>query len=124
MSLPALLHFGGDSHARAFFAFEHEMQHRALLAAVNGIQPTLSFGVAPYFIDPTQNDGKYHLNHQQAHLDALSNVPSYFGAPTAVGLATQNLIDTDLDNEERRNWWTFQNHMEHRLGRSVLPAPW
>lgn len=125
MSLPGLLTFSQDPHAAAFFAFDHMMSHRTLTAAIVGATPTMTFGVDPYFIDPTFNNGKYHLNHWQAHIDALTNVPSYFGAETATGVFTnQNIRDTDLDNENERIWWTWQNHMEHRLATSVLPSPW
>ena len=124
MALQTLLHFSNEPRAAAAFAFEHWMQHKTLLAAVHGATPEMTVGVNPYWLDPTFNNGKFHLNHGQAHLDALQNVPSYFGALKEVGLANQNLVDTDLDDEERRTWWTFQNHTEHRLGRSVLPSPW
>ena len=125
MSQPTLLYYPSDPHGAAAFAHEHRMQHRTLNSALGEITPSLTFGVEPYFLDPIFNDGKFHMNHWQAHIDALTNLPGYFGATTVTGVfLNQNLIDTNLDNAEQRTWWTFQNHMEHRLARSVLPSPW
>ena len=122
MPLPGLLFFPQDPHGSAFFAHEHKFEHRKLYQALD---PTMTFSVAPYIVDPIlEQNPKYHLNHGQAHADTLTTLPSYFGAVTATGVfTTQNLVDTDLTNEPMRTWWTFENHMEHRLASATMPKP-
>src|SRR5262245_52785468 len=108
-----------------WFDFEHAMAHRNALAV---IYPLQRFSVVPYFIEPEQNverrAGKWHLNHQQAHTDALNNFPSrYYWPPTTMpqppplppiqvpatvrfGLRVGgNLIDTSFADERQRRWW-------------------
>jgi hypothetical protein len=99
------------------------MAHRNALGVMS---PLPRFSVVPYFIDPAQNIGtpgsKWHLNHQQAHNDALENLPSYFGAST-VGLPSGGILrDYNLDDPRQRAWWTFQNWQEHYVGGdAILP---
>ena len=122
MPLPGLLFYPQDPHGSAFFAHEHKFEHRKLHQALD---PTLTFSVSPYVNDPIFEDNpKWHLNHAQSHYDALTSLPSYFGAVTATGVfTTQNLVDTDLTNEPMRTWWTFENHTEHRLASATMPKP-
>lgn len=108
------------------FAFEHAMSHRNALGV---IWPLPRFSVIPYFIEPEVKErGKkpsssWHLDHQQAHNDALANFPSQYGS-TQVGLHIGvDLRDYDLDRERTRKWWEFQNHMEHYVAsNSILPT--
>jgi len=151
-----------------WFNFEHAMAHREALAVI-GFQPGFTpqtgstaqpfpprsplsrYSVIPYFIEPEQNvdrrAGKWHLNHQQAHNDALQNVPSKyfwqyttttvpqpppnppltFQTPQTVVYGLRiggNLIDTSFADEQQLRWWEFQNHMEHFVGStSIAPSP-
>jgi hypothetical protein len=108
-----------------WFAFEHSMAHRAALGIM---APLDRFSAIPYFVEPDLGDNQpasmWNLDHQQAHNDALQNLPSAYGA-TAIGLAIgQNLVDSNLDDPEQRTWFTFQNFMEHYVGaNTILPAP-
>jgi hypothetical protein len=117
------------SRRDSWFAFEHAMQHRALLgvlAELNG------FSLAPYFIEPEQgvdrHANKWHLDHQQAHNDANTDLPSQYywpkGSKPTFGLRIgQNLIDTRMADERQRRWWEFENHTEHYdASLKVLPA--
>lgn len=136
----------------AMFAFEHAMAHRELLAVM---APLNRFSVAPYFVDPAMPAwpaNKWQLNHQQAHNDALRDIPSrYFWRffttitnvpnptppPPTIPVTTitpetvtfglrigQNLIDNDLNSPRQLTWWTFQNFMEHYVASTtVAPAP-
>lgn len=104
-----------------WFTFEHSMAHRNALGVMS---PLDRFSAIPYFIDPmigepTAGDS-WNLNHQQAHNDALTHLPSYFGASTA-GLAIgQDLRDTDFNNPGQRKWLEFQNHQEHYVGGNTI----
>lgn len=90
------------------------------------MSPLDRFSVIPYFIDPVGSSvapaSKYQLNHQQAHDDALRNLPSEFGS-TRIGLHFgQNLIDYDLANPASKKMWEFYNHIEHYIGgNTILP---
>lgn len=109
-----------DERGQATFAFEHAMAHRTFLGA---IAPLHRFSVIPYFIDPQQNDvPKWKLNHQQAHLDAMPNLPDYWQAETFGLLFMHNLLDYDLDDPEQRAWWTFANNQEHYAAMHSLPS--
>ena len=101
------------------FAFEHAMAHRTFLGA---IAPLDRFSVIPYFIDPQQNEPRWRLNHQQAHIDALPHLPAWYGWDTFGVSFMHNLLDYDLDDEEQRTWWTFANQQEHYAAMHSLPA--
>ena len=81
-----------------FFAFDHEMAHRLFLS---------THIHDPMVDDPNVPASKWHLDHQVAH-DA-ANLPLH-----------QNLIDSALNNEHQRIWWTFANHQEHFLSMFLL----
>ena len=103
------------------FGFEHAMAHRNGLGAM---APLSRFSVLPYMLDPMQHQeipgSMWHLDHQQAHNDALDSLPSYFGSDTA-GLAIGGILrDYNLDDASQRTWWTFQNHMEHYVGGDTI----
>lgn len=169
MARISLLTFPTNPMARKAWAFEHAMAHRNALGVLNRYKPTTvnnvttwkleralsDFSVVPYFIDPMIGSdimaGKYLLNHQQAHTDALNNFPDryywkYLTTITQVpnpnpppptlphtsikpqsiqyGLRIgANLIDFKLSNQRQRTWWTFQNHMEHYVGANVISPP-
>ena len=133
MALPALLHWGNESAARNTFAFEHANAHRTLLG---GMAPLDRFSALPYFTDQANPRGIWSLNHQQAHQDALTSLPTwpwtFWGVggnppvepvPTPTGLSFgANLRDTNLTiNPDAVPWWTFVNHQEHYLMQQVLP---
>ena len=105
------------------FAFEHAMNHRTWFGAM---APLTRFSVLPYLLDPMQNTnipaGQWNLNHQQAHNDALTTLPSYYNAAT-YGLPIGHiLVDTDLQNQDQLKWWEFQNLVEHQVATAtVLP---
>lgn len=107
-----------------WFAFDHAMAHRNGLGVM---APLDRFSVVPYLLDPMSDisipGGSWHLDHQQAHNDALANLPSQFGAAT-VGLHIGGILrDYDLDNTRQRLWWEFQNHQEHYVGgNTILPS--
>lgn len=116
MSRAALLNMDDPA-----FGFYHAMAHRNAFGVMS---PLNRFSVLPYFIDPWLGDSgaarKWNLNHQQAHNDALQNLPEYFGA-TSIGLRIGgNLIDSDLNNPRQRKWFEFQNHQEHYVGGDVI----
>jgi hypothetical protein len=168
MASVTLMRMGNGLGQRSAYNFEHAMAHRAVLGVIGfqpGIKPPSTivpppwpavkprpplsqYSVVPYFIEPPQGQkvgaGKWHLNHQQAHNDALQNIPSrYFWqspvtpppatppppppAPTKItyGLRIgQNLVDTSFANERQRKWWIFQNWMEHyTMSQTVAPPP-
>jgi hypothetical protein len=120
MSLASLLN--PDEPA---FAWEHQMAHRTNLGVMS---PLTRFSVIPYWLDPLANTEQpasaWHLDHQQAHNDSALHLPSaYLG--TAVGIELHaNLVDYDLSNPEQRQWWAFQNQLEHFVGNNaILPQP-
>jgi hypothetical protein len=120
---------GNTPAERAAFSWEHAMAHRASYGAM----PDLSqFSLLPYHLDPLRLDSsKYLLDHQQAHNDANTHLPTFpysvwagrppvpqEPTPTPIGIpATNNLIDTTGS----MRWWTFANHMEHYLMQASLP---
>jgi hypothetical protein len=98
------------------------MSHRIALGVMS---PLNRFSILPYLIDPMLENtaipaGPWNLRHQQAHNDALQNLPTSFGAATVGLFIGQNIRDTDLDDPRQRTWWTFQNHMEHYVGGNTL----
>jgi hypothetical protein len=103
------------------FAFQHAMSHRNAMGVMS---PLDRFSIIPYFIDPEQNVGTpgsmWHLDHQQAHNDALQHLPTEFGAATVGLFIGQNLRDYDLDNEGQLKWWLFQNWAEHYVGGNTI----
>lgn len=136
MALASLLVLG---EPRAF-AFEHAMWHRASLGAM----PNLSYySIVPYLLDPQQNTGIWHLNHNQAHSDALgptiSPQPPVVGVPPApsrlqevwpitginqalMGIPyPQNYLDNDLTKKGQLAWWIFTNHNEHFVTQASIP---
>jgi hypothetical protein len=121
MARVSLLHMGDGLGQRAAFEFEHAMAHRNALGVMS---PLTRFSVIPYLIDPMQHGnrpaGKWSLNHQQAHDDALRYLPSQFGSADRGLYIGQDLVDSNLDNPRQRTWWIFQNHMEHYIGGSTI----
>lgn len=105
------------------FAFEHAMAHRNMLG---GMAPLDQFSVLPYLLDPMQKPNepvtKWHLNHQQAHNDAMVTLLSpYYGLVELTGINShQILIDTPLAEEGPQRWWTFNNQQEHLLAQASI----
>ena len=100
------------------------MAHRNGLGIMS---PLDRFSIVPYLLDPMDPENplsgdSWMLDHQQAHNDAMANLPTEFGAST-IGLHIGGILrDYNLDNPEQRTWWTFQNHMEHYVGgNSISP---
>jgi hypothetical protein len=125
------------------FAFEHAMAHRYIMGAM---APLFGFSVLPYLIDPHQDinltASKYFLNHQQAHDDFNRTLPTFYNWQTPnipqplpplppipipqkpFGLSIgQNLVDTNLTDEGKMKWWTFQNHHEHYIANGIIQQP-
>ena len=126
MPLAILLNFDDP-----IYAFEHQMAHRQYLAIM---APLSRFSALPYFIEPwpfplpplpTFADA-WNLDHQQAHNDFLANLPAFWASST-IGIPrplNQNLIDSNLNDEANRTWWTFANHQEHYTSdNAILPLP-
>lgn len=82
------------------FAFEHDQQTRALVAATGLLT---SFVLDPTY-DTNQPATKWHQDHQASH----STLLPLLGIPP-----NEILIDSDLANTSDRTWWTFANHQEH-----------
>ena len=134
MALPTLLRMGESQGERASFAFDHIMNHRAFYAAM---APLTTYSVMPYLPLPDnapQNDPMWRFNHQSAHNDAMTALPTWpysiiLGLPTTqvpdplpIGVPNnQNLVDTDFADRGRRNWWLFSNHSEHYAAQAVMP---
>jgi hypothetical protein len=121
MARVSLLRMGDGLGQRAAFELEHAMAHRNALGVM---APLPRFSVIPYLVEPMQVGARpttqWHLNHQQAHDDALSNLPSQFGS-TSIGLRIgRDLADYNLEDPRQRTWWIFQNHMEHYIGGSTI----
>lgn len=109
------------------FSFEHAVSHRTALGVMS---PLYRFSVIPYFIDPMevteQPGGPWHLNHQQAHTDAASQLPIALDQRRRGVDLNANLLDYALENPDSRAWWTFVNHLEHYVGSgtvAVTPQP-
>lgn len=123
MAVVSLLQIGTTPTQKATFAFEHAMAHRNYLGIM---APLTRFSVIPYLLDPMASinpAGAWHQSHQQAHDDALTTVPTAWGAKTVGLFVGRNLRDTDLRNREQKTWWTFQNHMEHYIANgTTLPV--
>lgn len=108
--------------ADPIFTFEHMMSHRRYFALM---APLIRFSGLPYLLDPAYNTAipasDWHLNHQKAHSDFATTLPSSYNAtPTEIGIPTnQPLMDVNLDNPEQLTWWTFTNRMEHYLADSA-----
>lgn len=140
MSLATLLTEPVGPGQAETFAFEHAMAHRELLGAMAtpvstevltppalrilpGTTGLAGFSALPYGpLDPQSNASLWHLDHGQAHSDAQTSLPNYFGA-TARGLLNPapNMVDFNLDVPGQRTWWTFVNHQEHLAAQNVLP---
>jgi hypothetical protein len=87
------------------------------------------FSAVPYMIDPQQNLGPWHLDHNQAHQDFQFTLPGFFGSTVHGRLATQDYVDMNFQNQSLMQWWVFANEQQHRIGLSVLPRqlvtfPW
>lgn len=110
MALCSLLRLGNSAAELRTFAFEHAMASRVQLGCMSDLS---KLSVLPYQIDPmVLGNGKYRLDHQQSHLDAMVNIPVKtipFG---------ENLIDTTGN----WRWWTFANHQEHLTATNLSPA--
>lgn len=121
MARVSLLHRGDGLGQRQAFDLEHAMAHRNALGVMH---PLTRFSIVPYLIDPMQAAGtpasQWHMNHQQAHNDALDNLPSAFGSGTT-GLRVGGILaDSDLDKPSQFRWWMFQNHTEHYVGGNTI----
>ena len=107
------------------FNFHHAMAHRAYYQAMG---PLSRWSVLPYLLDPPSDTArrasKWHLNHQQAHNDAIQALPSGWERP-AVGIpSSQILVDSSLADPRSLTWWTFINHQEHYVAdNALLPLP-
>lgn len=169
MARCSLLNFPTNPMAQKAWVFEHAMAHRNALGVltrykgttVNNVttwtvqRPLAGFSVVPYFVDPMAGyqraAGKYLLNHQQAHDDALRNFPIQYGwkflsstiqvpnpnppPPTLPQTSIKpqkvkyglrigaNLIDWHLQNSRQLTWWIFQNHTEHYVGANTISPP-
>lgn len=105
------------------FAWEHAMAHRTALGVMS---PLTRFGILPYFIDPqrdlNQRASPWHQNHQQAHGDQALHLPTEY-ASRARGVANWAILsEYDLSRSDSKQWWAFQNHLEHYVGsNSILP---
>lgn len=121
MTIASLLVRPESDAGKTAFNFDHAMQHR------NNFQvmaPLHQWTVLPYFIDPAQSQetpgSKWHLNHQQAHNDFTSALPSDFQRD-AVGIPTsQILLDSNLGDPGSLAWWTFINHQEHYIASAIV----
>ena len=132
MAIASLLRMGGSNAERAVFGFEHAMAHRQLYASMS---PLSQFSVLPYLIDPPQVGGKYALNHQQAHWDFLSTLPSF---PPGIGvidnpdgsttvptgglaqISDPILLTDPVQNSRQFSWWLFANKTAHDNALTVL----
>jgi hypothetical protein len=102
----------------AAFGFDHAMRHRSHLGAMS---PLDRFSLVPYQIDPERNEPFWHLVHGQAHIDFTDTLPSWWyllhprqWPNDGIGIPSrQPIVDTDLTNESKRNWWEFVNNQEH-----------
>jgi hypothetical protein len=121
---------GSSTTERVTYAFEHAMAHRTLYAAMS---PLSRFSVLPYLIDPQQEGGKYLQNHQQAHWDAITTIPTF---PPEIGVITNPdgsltipsggiglssnpiLFAPELD----KLWNVFANHTAHYNAMTTLPV--
>ena len=108
-----------------WFEWQHAMSHRDFLGVMS---PLTRFSVIPYWLEPITDQrpaGPWRFNHQQAHLDAMNNLPATYLGEIVPGTAVNaNLVDSNLDDAWNRSWITFQNHMEHYVGSArILPAP-
>jgi hypothetical protein len=104
------------------FDFEHMMAHRLYFGAMS---PLAHFSVLPYLLDPSFDTdhpaSKWHLNHQQAHDDALVTLPARFGTTEDIGIFVGQIVrEDDLSNQDQLTWWTFQNHQEHFVANDTL----
>jgi len=120
MARPSLL-----NSSEPTFAFEHAMAHRNAMGVMS---PLTRFSVIPYFIDPMtaqRSADWWLLDHQQAHNDAMNNLPASYLGPIVVGTGVgANLVDTNLTNPWTKSWWMFANHLEHYVGsNTILPQP-
>ena len=108
-----------------FFAWEHANAHRYFLGVMS---PLTRFSVIPYFLEPVRDASTpatgWLLDHQQAHNDALTILPSaYLSETVGIDVGT-NLLDTNLTDPWNLSWWIFNNHMEHYVGNNaILPPP-
>jgi len=116
---------GEDEARQKAFAFDHAMRHRENLGAMS---PLTRFSLLPYFIDPEKNTPFWHLVHGQAHIDFTETLPFWWDLPdpslwpnNGVGIPSrQPLVDTNLDNSQKRNWWEFANNQEHMIAEASL----
>lgn len=97
------------------YAWNHAMDHRTLLGAMPAYDriPTNVFSAVPYWIHPQRNDGMWHLNHNQAHLDAITTPPPTFGQPYP------GLYLDPIQNDGQQRWFTWANEREHLTAHSM-----
>jgi hypothetical protein len=113
-----LVQLSEDPARQRAFEFDHLMAHRTNLGAMS---PLTRFSLVPYQLDPATNKPMWHLIHGQAHVDFTDTLPYWYYLVNpaywpneGVGIPSrQPLVDTDLENDEKRTWWTFVNHQEH-----------
>ena len=105
------------------FNFEQMMSHRRYFAAM---APLTRFSALPYLLDPSYDTdiraSMWHLDHQKAHRDFATTLPSNYNADT-IGISTaQPIADYDLSRPEGLSWWTFAQFREHYLADgAILP---
>jgi hypothetical protein len=106
LSIVSLLHFPDNERARAAWAFDHQQEHRKLVAQMN--DPS-AFNLINYLLDPMPSDAMngaslWDMNHQQAHDDAAA----WFGVSPSLPL-----IDSTTQRQGPFQWFLFINSQEH-----------
>jgi len=124
MALASLLHVRTDRTGLNVFAFEHAMAHRQLLGAM---APLPRFSVVPYFIDPQHElqspNTLWQVNHQQAHDDAMTSLPTFFGRTTVGIRPAQIYVAENQTDPMQLRWFTFANHTEHFTMNNSIQNP-
>lgn len=114
--------------------FDHAMAHREMTGGMSATIDLIGnirlgalshFSALPYFLDPQVNTGVWHLDHGQAHQDAVVTLPPFFGhhrtPETLTTIApTQDFVDMDFDDQALLTWWTHANQQEHMAAQNVL----
>lgn len=106
MALASLLTLPTNVRGAAGFVFDHDQEHRSMLAALDTRTRPPVLDPAP-FHQTSERAGPWHNDHQIAH--------DNFNLAIFGNQLPQSMADATFADKSSLSWWTFVNHREHFL---------
>jgi hypothetical protein len=110
MALASLLTLPTNARAAVGFVFDHDQEHRSMLAALDTQNGPPILDPAPIKLTGPRA-GIWHINHQTSHDDFSVAIFGY--------QSPHNMADATFADQSSLAWWTFVNHHEHYLNNQI-----